>query len=115
MYTIYGLPNCDTTRMATKWMEAHNIPYTFHNLKDGIALDKLKSWCKQKDWQKLLNKQSMTFRNLHPAIKQNATTVEKAIEIMEARPITIKRPLLEKNDKLLHVGFDATQYEIECL
>jgi arsenate reductase len=73
-YILYGIPTCDTTNAALKWLKEHAVDFHFHNLKnEDVAIEKLQAWCKQVGWKKLLNKQSMTFRSLHPVLKLNAT------------------------------------------
>jgi Spx/MgsR family transcriptional regulator len=112
-YIVYGLPNCDVTKKALTWLDAHGVSYKLHNYKtEGITAGKLQEWCKQKGWETLLNKRGTTFKGLHPAIQQNAVNEKAAIEIMEARTSTIKRPVIEKGDKVVAVGFDERKYEI---
>jgi len=116
MVILYGIPNCDVTKKAIKWLDEHKVSYTFHNYKtDGITESKLQEWCRQVSWEKLLNKKGTTFKNLHPAIQANATNEKAAIEIMTAQTSTIKRPVIEKNHKVAAVGFNASQYEIAFL
>ncbi len=112
-YIVYGIPNCDITKKALKWLDAHKVDYHFHNYKtDDITESKLTEWCSQKGWELFLNKRGTTFKGLHPAIQQNATTEKAAIEIMAARTSTIKRPVIELNNKVVAVGFDERKYEI---
>jgi arsenate reductase len=115
-YIVYGLPNCDVTKKATKWLDEHQVPYKLHNYKtEGISIEKLEEWCKQKGWELLLNKRGTTFKALHPAVQQNASTEKAAIEIMQAQTSTIKRPVIEKGDKVVAVAFDEKKYEIAFL
>lgn len=112
-YTIYGLTNCDATKKTIKWFNAQNIPFKFHNNKaEPLTESKLRNWCKQVGWEKLLNKRGTAFKALHPAVQMNATTEERAIEIMQLRSSTIKRPVIEKNGKIIIVGFDERKMEI---
>ncbi len=112
-YLVYGIPNCDVTKKALKWLDAHKVPYDFFNYKtDDISTAKLEEWCRQKSWEVFLNKRGTTFKSLHPAVQQNATNEKAAIEIMAARSSTIKRPVIELNGKIVAVGFDEKKYEI---
>lgn len=112
-YIVYGIPNCDVTKKALKWLDANNVSYDFHNYKtNDITEAKLQEWCKQKGWEILLNKRGTTFKGLHPAVQMNATNEKAAIDIMAARSSTIKRPIIELNNKVVAVGFDEKKYEI---
>jgi Spx/MgsR family transcriptional regulator len=112
-YIIYGLVNCNTTKKARTWFETNGIPYTFHNNKtQPISEEKIKDWCKQVGWEKLLNKKGTAFKGLHWAVQKNATTLQTAVDIMTLRPSTIKRPLIEKEGKVLSLGYDERKYEI---
>ncbi len=57
MYTLYGIPNCNSVQKARAFLADHNVPYTFHDYKkEGIEKDKLAQWCKKVGWETLLNK-----------------------------------------------------------
>lgn len=115
-YIVYGLSNCDATKKAIHWLEKNNVPFTFHSNKlEPLDEQKLKNWCLQVEWTILLNKRGTAFKALHPAVQMNATTEEAAIEIMKERSSTIKRPVIEKNNKIITVGFDEKKYEIAYL
>jgi arsenate reductase len=109
MTTLYGIPNCDTVRKTRKWLAAHDIDYTFHDVrKDGLSENKLKSWIKAVGWETLLNKRGQTWRKLAEADKAGLDQA-KAIRLMLAEPTLIKRPVLEQAGRVL-VGFDEQQY-----
>lgn len=111
---LYGLTNCDVTKKAIKWLNEHSVVFTFMNNKiEVFSEEKLRNWCKQVGWEKLLNKRGTAFKGLHPAVQQNATSELMAIEIMSARTSTIKRPIIEKNSKIITIGFDERKFEIE--
>ncbi|MBC7588721.1 MAG: hypothetical protein H7178_10240, partial [Chitinophagaceae bacterium] len=46
------------------------------------------------------------------AVQQNAINEKAAIEIMAGRSSTIKRRVIELNNKIVAVGFDEKKYEI---
>lgn len=115
-FIIYGLINCDTTRKTIKWFKQHKVPFEFHNNRTHpLEKEKLQDWCMQVGWEKLLNKKGSAFKLLHPAIQQSATTESKAIEIMQARASTIKRPIIEKNNKVVVVGYNEIELNVRCL
>ena len=60
MITIYGIRNCDTIKKTVKWLQDEELEYEFHDYKkQGIDKKTLNRWCKQVDWQELVNKLSL--------------------------------------------------------
>ncbi|MCB1615200.1 MAG: ArsC family reductase [Pseudomonadales bacterium] len=110
MTCLYGIKNCDTVKKARKWLDAHNIEYTFHDLRgDGLYRDTLEKWIEQSGSEQLLNKRSTTWKNLAPEIR-NSLNEHNLIPTLIANPTLIKRPVLEHEQKLL-IGFIAADYE----
>ena len=108
---IYGIPNCDTIRKARKWLIEHHIDYQFHDYrKDGIDKALVDEFVAQLGWEKLLNKRSLTYRQLTAEQKDNLNQ-DTAIQIMLEQPTIIKRPLLRTNNNELYLGFKAQEYE----
>ncbi len=109
---VYGIKSCDSVKKATTWFDKHKIAFTFHDYKTtGITASKLKSWSQQIGWESLLNKKSTTWRGLDEK-KQKAVTNEKAaILVMVENTSLIKRPLLEKDGKVLALGYQEEEYE----
>lgn len=108
MITLYGIKNCDTVRKALRWLDEHNIPYLFHDLrKDGLSADTLQGWIDQIGWQPLLNTRSTTWRQLGRALPDNAAT---AHQLMLEHPTLIKRPVLN-NHGTLAIGFTPAHYQ----
>ncbi len=112
MYTIYGIPNCDTMKKAMTWLNAHQVAFVFHDYKKlGITGSKLKEWCKSAGWETLLNRKGTTWRALNASEQERIITEKAAIQLMTEHTSAIKRPVLEKDGKLVAVGFNEAQYE----
>jgi arsenate reductase len=110
MVTIYGIPNCDTTKKARAWLAANGIAHDFHDYKlAGVDRGRLKRWAKEVGWDVLLNRAGTTFRGLPDADKVGIDEA-KAIALMLAQNSLIKRPVLESDGPLL-VGFKPEIYE----
>ena len=110
MTTLYGIKNCDTVRKARKWLDAHNIEYTFHDVRsDGLDKKDLSSWVKSVGWETLLNRRGTTWRQL-PEKDKETINEANAIQLMLAQPTLIKRPVLV-HKKIIHVGFKPAEYE----
>ncbi len=115
-YIIYGWVTCRATKKTISWFKKHKLSFEFHNNKtEPLTKEKLEDWCSQVGWEKLLNKRGTAFKHLHPAVQLVATTEKQAIEIMELRPSTIKRPIIEKNNKIISIGFNEIQFNIQYL
>lgn len=116
MYIIYGIPNCDTMKKAITWLNAHKVPFEFHDYKKlGITGNKLKEWSKQVGWETLLNRKGTTWRELDPATQALITNEKAAIKLLSENTSAIKRPVLEKDGKVVAVGFDIATYDLRLL
>jgi Spx/MgsR family transcriptional regulator len=112
MYIVYGIPNCDTIRKTTDWLKQNKIAFEFHDYKkSGISVEKLKQWSDQVGWETLLNKKGTTWRGLSPEAQAKINTAKQAIKLMAEQTSSIKRPVIEKNGKIVVVGFNAAQYQ----
>lgn len=104
---IYGIKNCDTIKKTINWLKENNKEFTFHDYKkEGIGKEKLKAWTQQVSWEDLLNKRGTTWRKLSPEEQAKITNTEAAIELMAENTSIIKRPVIEKDGKIVAVGFD---------
>ncbi len=111
MLKVYGIKNCGTMKKAFAWLEENGVEYMFHDYKKlGLDDALLSAWMDQVDWNELLNKKGMTWRKLDDAVKSSITK-EKAVEIMLDNQSIIRRPLLEKEGKVLTLGFDEAVYK----
>ena len=109
---IYGIKNCDTMKKARAWLDKRAVAYSFHDYKTaGIERRQLERWCKEVGWETLLNRAGTTFRKLSDTDKAGLTQT-KAVALMLAQPSMIKRPVLDRNGKLV-VGFSPDLYKSE--
>lgn len=109
--TLYGIPNCSTVRKARDWLAQHDIAVEFHDLKKhGLDTATAQNWLEQADWTRLVNRSSLTWRGLPEQRRQLVQDAPSALELLLEKTSVIKRPVLEKNGKLLHVGFDDAAY-----
>jgi arsenate reductase len=109
--SLYGIKNCDTMKKARAWLDKHGVAYDFHDYKSrGIDKARLESWAKKTGWETLLNRAGTTFKKLPDEDKEGITEA-KAIKLMLARPLMIKRPVLELARGKLLVGFKPEAYE----
>ena len=106
---LYGIKNCDTMKKAWTWLDQHGVAYDFHDYKKaGVDRATLEGWAKRVGWEVLLNRAGTTFKKLPDADKQGIDEA-KALDLMQAQPSMIKRPVLDNGGRLL-VGFKPEAY-----
>jgi Spx/MgsR family transcriptional regulator len=111
MYTVYGIPNCNSVQKARNFLAEHQIEYTFHDYKkEGISKEKLTQWSKQLGWENLINKKGTTWRALDAATQESITTQAAAIKLMMEHTSIIKRPIIMKGDEVVVMRFDEAEY-----
>ncbi|HZW86036.1 MAG TPA: arsenate reductase [Gallionella sp.] len=108
---LYGISNCSTVKKARDWLAEHEISVEFHDFKKhGLDIAIAQNWLRQNDWSKLVNRSGLTWRGLPETQKQKICDNASALLLMLDKTSVIKRPVLEKNGKLLHVGFNEAAY-----
>jgi arsenate reductase len=106
---VYGIKSCDTCRRARNFLTENNIEFRFHDVRDdGLDIQMLERWSGRIDWQRLLNKQSLTWRKI-PEVDRNDMTKNKAFAAMIDQPTLVKRPVLE-HKSFFAVGFSAKRF-----
>jgi arsenate reductase len=109
MLTIYGIKSCDTCRKARKYLAENDIEFRFHDVRDdGLDIQMLERWGDRIDWQKLLNRQSLTWRKI-PEVDREDMSKERAFALMLDQPTLVKRPVLE-SDQFMAVGFSEKRF-----
>lgn len=107
---LYGIKNCDSCRRALKWLEARNVPFTFHDFRvNGLDENLLKTWLESSQAASLLNKRSTTWRQLSDRQKQAAET--DPTPLLLDHPTLIKRPVITDGASILSIGFAEKQME----
>jgi Spx/MgsR family transcriptional regulator len=106
--SVYGLKNCDTCRKALNWLETRGYACQFHDFRtEGVNETHLRRWVEEMGWEKVLNKQSTTWRSL-PESDKAGLDAERAIGLMMRHAALIKRPVFENHGKVV-VGFREPQ------
>jgi len=108
---IYGIKNCNTVKKALDWLNTNNVDYEFHDFKKlGISEQKLNEWNEKAGYEKFMNKQGLTWKQLDPAIKESVKGVVEALPLMQQKTSMIKRPVIEDGG-FLFFGFDEPAYK----
>ena len=109
MLTVYGIKSCDTCRRAKKFLEKRNIDFRFHDLReDGLDIQMLERWSARIDWERLLNRKSLTWRKI-PEADRGDMTKDRAFATMLQHPTLVKRPVLEHR-AFFAVGFSEKRF-----
>jgi len=109
MLTVYGIKSCDTCRKARKYLAENDIEFRFHDVRDdGLDIQMLERWGDRIDWQKLLNRQSLTWRKI-PEVDREDMSKERAFALMLDQPTLVKRPVLE-SEQFMAVGFSEKRF-----
>ena len=112
MYIVYGIPNCNTIKKAITWLQEHKISYEFHDYKKkGISSAKLSEWSKQVGWEILLNRKGTTWKQLDQSLQNSIKSEKSAVSLLIEKTSAIKRPLIEKNGKVVVIGFEEDLYK----
>ncbi|MEX0824497.1 MAG: arsenate reductase [Woeseia sp.] len=107
---LYGIASCDSCRKARNWLDENGVDFRFHDLrKDGIEVQMLERWSEKIGWEKLLNRQSATWRRIPEADRENIGH-DRAIAAMLEHPTLVKRPVLQRGKTVLS-GFTEDDYE----
>jgi len=107
---VYGIPNCNTVKKAREWLQAQGLAYQFHDYKkQGVPADRLQAWVQAVGWEKLVNRQGTTWRQLDEATKAGVVDAASAQALMLDKASVIKRPVIERDGLVLGVGFDEAK------
>lgn len=108
---VYGIPNCNTVKKALDWLKENKINFEFHDFKKkGITAEKLQEWFNEFGWEKVINKNGLTFKKLSKDEQQKIDNPASAIAYLLQNTSAIKRPIIEK-EKAILIGFDVENYK----
>ena len=107
---VYGITNCNTVKKALDWLKANQVDYEFQDFKKlGVSPEKLGEWNAKAGYEKFLNKQGLTWKQLDPAVKESIKTSTDALKLLQQKTSMIKRPVIEDGG-FLFFGFDEEVY-----
>ncbi len=103
--TLYGIKNCDSVKRARQLLDERGVEYRFHDFRrDGIDASSLQRWLDAVGADRLVNRQSATWRTLDDATRRQVEKVNP-VPVLLSQPTLIKRPVLVDGDRI-HVGAD---------
>ncbi|SRR5690554_581016 len=109
--TLYGLTKCSTCVKARQWLETQQVQAGFVDYRDNpLPPESLVQWSQELGgWEKLVNRASMTWRNL-PAERKAPQSDEQWLELIAEFPALVRRPLAVWPDNTVTVGFTEKKY-----
>lgn len=111
---IYGIPNCNTVKKAQDWLKAKQIDFEFHDFKKkGITAEKLTDWFAVFGWEKVINKNGLTFKKLSKEEQNAIDNADAAIDYLLKNTSAIKRPIVEVKGKAILIGFNEDAYALQ--
>lgn len=113
---VYGIPNCNTVKKAKDWLTEKQFGFEFHDFKkQGITAEKLKEWFTIFGWEKVINKNGLTFKKLSKEEQADINSADKAIVYLVQNASAIKRPIVAQNGKATLIGFNEELYAAKLL
>ncbi len=110
MVILYGIKNCDSVKKARDWLTENEVQFKFHDFRsDGLTESIIDNWLKSTEWELLLNRQGITWRNLDASVKQTINP-SNIIDVLLEHPTLIKRPVLNY-EEIVTIGFNTEIYE----
>lgn len=109
MITMYAIANCDTVKKARTFLDKKKIEYSFVDFKKTPpTAEQIKRW--EEFFGELpVNKKGITYKKVKD--EYEALTPAQKIKFIALNTSMIKRPVLEKNDKTIAMGFDEEIYK----
>jgi Spx/MgsR family transcriptional regulator len=108
MYKIYGIKNCDTVKKSLTLLDRLKITYEFIDYKKTPPENGLILRWREQLGQWPLNTKGPTFRKIKEEFE--AASDSKKVTILLENTSAIKRPLIEKNEKIVAIGFDEAAF-----
>ncbi len=110
MLTIYGLEKCSTCKKAIAWLEQEGHEFQFVDYRESpIDARLLAEWADGFTWPKVVNRASMTWRNLSEDEKSPQTDADW-LSLVDAYPALVRRPVLTRGGEALMFGFKAEKW-----
>lgn len=109
MFKLFGIPNCDTVKKARIHLEKKKVDCEFVDFKKYNPTETdIKRWSEAFGGLPV-NTKGVTFKK-HKNYFEGLSQKDQISFIMENSSM-IKRPVLEKNGKVLAFGFNEDQYQ----
>ncbi len=106
---IFGIPNCDTVKKARTFLEKKKISFEFIDFKKTPPTSADITRWTESYGDLPVNKTGTTYKKHKEAFEKLGA--EEKISFLCQNSSMIKRPILEKNGKVLAFGFKEDEYQ----
>ncbi len=104
MLEVIGIPNCNTIKKTKNWLDEHEVPFTFRDLKkEPLSPNELADLVMKAGLDTLVNQKGKKWKMLGLADKQ--LTDNDLFDVLLEHQTIIKRPVLRHGEAVM-VGFD---------
>jgi arsenate reductase (glutaredoxin) len=109
MIYLFGIPNCDTVKKARVYLEKQSIPFEFVDFKKSPpSIELLTLW--EKAFGALpVNTKGQTYKKYVDVYDK--LNKSEQIQFIINNPSMIKRPILQKDQKVLAFGFVESEFK----
>lgn len=113
---LYGLAKCSTCIKARAWLDSHGLAHRFVDYRDHpIDPALLRDWAVQLGgWEKLVNRASMTWRQL-PETARSPANDDEWLALIAGHPALVRRPVAVNEAGQVGVGFREASYQARFL
>lgn len=109
MYKLFGISSCDTVKKARTFLEKKGVKLEFIDFKKiPPTTENIERWSELFGGLPVNTKGTTykKFKDTYEALSDKAK-----LTFLCENPSMIKRPILERNGKVLHLGFDEERYK----
>ncbi|MYN13839.1 Spx/MgsR family RNA polymerase-binding regulatory protein [Pusillimonas sp. TS35] len=108
---LYGLEKCDTCVKARAWLANHGVKAVFVDYRNHpVPPATLTQWAQALGgWEKLVNRASMTWRNL-PESRKAPGSAQDWLALIAEFPALVRRPVAVDAEGSVSVGFSDKKY-----
>lgn len=109
MYKLFGIPNCDTVKKARTFLDKKKVEVDFIDFKKTKpTADDIERWSEAFGGLPV-NTKGVTYKKLKD--EYEALAPKAKVKFLSENTSMIKRPILEKNGKVLAFGFEEESYK----
>lgn len=108
MYKLFGIPNCDTVKKARTYLAAKKVDAEFIDFKKYRPTeDDIQRWS-DAFGSLPVNTKGVTYKKHKDAFEK--LSPKQQVKFIQENTSMIKRPILEKNSRVLAFGFSEDDY-----
>lgn len=106
---MYAIPNCDTVKKTRAFLDKKKVEYQFIDFKKTApTTEQIKRWG-EFFGELPVNKKGITYRKFKD--EYEGLTPAQKIKFLIENNSMIKRPVLERDDKTIAIGFEEDFYK----